>query len=203
MKKFISMFLLVVMLISLSACGSPANEESEEPTPASVDETIEDDADKDIEEDKDLEEDEDTEIAEEEKDVNIYYTSEEYIMTGNEDLEKLESEKRAVTYGPITLEEAVVRELLKDPENEKLINSIPADVKLIEVKVENDIAYVDFAKDGMEGGSLEEILTIDQIVTSLLDLGTVSKVQFLLDGEVPESLMGHITTTEPFEGRPE
>lgn len=199
MKKFLSIFLILIMVISLSACASPQNEKPEEPTPPSVEEPNENDEDEDIVNGED-EEDEEQE-AEKEAEVNIYFTSEEYVITGNEDLETLDFEKRKVTYGDITLEEAVVKELLKKPKNEELINSIPESVELIEVKVMDNTAYVDFSKDGMEGGSLEEILTIDQIVTSLLDLGTVEKVQFLLDGEVTDSLMGHVSTAEPFDER--
>ena len=71
------------------------------------------------------------------------------------------------------------------------------DQKIFDSLMETD---VDFAKEGMQGSSLEETLTIDQIVKSLLDLGTVDKVQFLLDGEVSETLMGHLSTDEAFTG---
>ena len=41
--------------------------------------------------------------------------------------------------------------------------------------------------------------TITQIVNSLLELDNIERVQFLIDGEKAESLMGHIDISEPFE----
>lgn len=207
MKKLLSIFLVLVMVISLSACASPQSEEPDTPQLEEPNEKGEDIPNGEDLEDNE-EETEDDEIDQEEEtekeaEVNIYLTSEEYVITGNEDLEKLASVKRTVTYSDSSLEEAVVRQLLQEPDSEKLINSIPDSVELIEVKVMDSTAYVDFAQDGMAGGNLTETCTIDQIVTSLLDLGTVDKVQFLIDGQVVDSLMGHVSATEPFDGRSE
>lgn len=206
MKKFLSIFLVLIMVVSLSACASPQNEEPDTPSVEEPSENDEDtdngsDAEEDKENNKDepKDDEENDENVEKEAEIKIYLTSEEYVVTGNEDLEKLDFVERKVNYGDTILEEAVVRQLLEEPDSGELINSIPDSVELIEVKVMDDTAYVDFSKDGMEGGSLEEVLTIDQIVTTLLDIGTVEKVQFLLDGEVSDSLMGHVSTTEPFD----
>ena len=135
------------------------------------------------------------------KEVNLYFANMEYIETGNEDLKHLIPEKRLVKYGDISLAEVVVRELIKGSQNPKLGSSIPTTVKLLEVEVADDTAYVNFAREGLHGGSLQETFTINQIVTSLLELDNINKVQFLVDGKRAESLMGHITVLEPFDSQ--
>lgn len=203
MRKIISLFLITIMVFSLAACASPTSVDEETPETPEVVEP-EDFSDMDEKEGATTPEDEELEAEEDmkeeekkEKEVNLYYAVTEYIVTGNEDLTKIKAEKRTVDYKDTILEEAVVKELLTEAKSEGLENAIPSSVKLIDVKVEDDIAYVNFSKEGMNGGSLTESLTINQIVASLLDLGTVNKVQFLLDGEVSESLMGHATITDP------
>ncbi len=134
-----------------------------------------------------------------EKEVILYFANKEYIETGDESLEQLVPEKRIVKYGDISLEEAIIKELMKGPENDKLNTVIPTTIKLINVEVSDSIAFVNFAQEGLYGGSMEEDFTISQIVNSLLELDNVDKVQFLIDGEKAESLMGHFDVQEPFE----
>ncbi|NMB27096.1 MAG: GerMN domain-containing protein [Tissierellia bacterium] len=134
-----------------------------------------------------------------EKEVILYFANKEYIETGDENLEQLVPEKRIVKYGDISLEEAIIKELMKGPENDKLNTVIPTTIKLINVEVSDSIAFVNFAQEGLYGGSMEEDFTISQIVNSLLELDNVDKVQFLIDGEKAESLMGHFDVQEPFE----
>jgi hypothetical protein len=62
------------------------------------------------------------------------------------------------------------------------------------------MAYVDLVGDGLFGSSLEESLLISQIVSSLVvSFEEIENVQFLIDGEVADTLMGHIDVSEPFE----
>ena len=72
---------------------------------------------------------------------------------------------------------------MKGPENDDLSTLIPTNVKLLGVEVSDNTAFVNFAQEGLHGGSMQEIFTIDQIVGSLLELDNVKKVQFLIDGE--------------------
>ncbi len=46
---------------------------------------------------------------------------------------------------------------------------------------------------------MQENFTIGQIVNSLVELDNIEKVQFLIEGEKAESLMGHFDILEPFE----
>lgn len=62
---------------------------------------------------------------------------------------------------------------------------------------------VDMGAQGLSGGSLGEALFIGQVVNTLLSnsdlIGTYEQVQFLVDGQTVESLMGHIDATQPFQ----
>ncbi|HEY8363847.1 MAG TPA: GerMN domain-containing protein [Clostridiales bacterium] len=183
MKKFISMLLVVLIILTLSACAKPAKESADIEEPKGKDVIVE------------------PEPKTDEKEVTLYFVNKKYIETGDEKLEKLIAEKRTVRYGNMSLEEAVVRELMKGPENQELSTEIPASAKLINVEVADGTAFVNFAQEGLYGGSLQEIFTIMQITWTFGELGNIKKTQFLIDGNKAETLMGHIGIFEPFEGR--
>lgn len=198
MKKLLAIFLILIMVFSLVACTSE--------NPKKDGDIVDQDKDSDIvnEDDEDTDEEDKVDIVDptpktDEEEIILYFSNKEYIETGNENLDKVLPEKRTIEYGDISLEEAVVRELMKGPESDKLSTSIPSTVKLLGVEVSNGMAFVNFSQEGLFGGSLQEDLTISQIVNSLLELDSVDKVQFLVDGEKTESLMGHFDTTEPFD----
>lgn len=188
MKKHIVVILILVIAFSLVSCTS------EKPK------------DIDSEDENNIVEDEDNNSSEpisdeNEKKVILYFANNEYVETGNDDLEHVLPEERLIEYNDISLEEAVVRELMKGPESSELGNSIPDTVELLGVEVRNKTAFVDFAQEGLNGGSLQEDLTISQIVNSLLELDYVDRVQFLIEGEKAESLMGHFDIMEPFDSK--
>ncbi|MEW8974495.1 MAG: GerMN domain-containing protein [Tissierellaceae bacterium] len=185
MKKFISILLIAVLVIGLVACTDDQKPD---------DNNIGKDPIEDLTDDENR--DDESNLSEE---VTLYFANKEYIDTGNEELEKLISEKKVVEYDGVSLEEAIVSELMKNPENKNLSSSIPTTAKLLKVETSDGTAYVDFATDGMNGGSLQEFFTINQIVASLLELDNVDRVQFLINGEKVDTLMGHFTVDEPFE----
>ncbi len=194
LKKHIGILFLVLALFTLGAC-TPKNEVGESPPP--VEDPVENGNDIQDKEDEVV----DPTPEKESKEVNLYFANGEYIETGDESLEKLVVEKRIVEYGDISLEERIVRELMKGPENtEKISTVIPSTVRLLGVEVADGTAYVNFAQEGMYGSSMQETFTINQIVASLLDLDSVDRVQFLIDGKKAETLMGHYSIEEPFEG---
>ena len=135
----------------------------------------------------------------EEVEVVLYFANKKYIETGDESYEKLVAEKRTIEYGNLPLEEAIVKELIKGPESDELSTSIPDTAKLLGVETANGTCFVNFAQEGLYGGSLQEDFTIAQIVNSLLELDNVERVQFLINGEKAESLMGHFSIMEAFE----
>lgn len=182
MKKYISLLLIFLMVFSLAACSGPAKEPEK----------------------NDEKQDEDVIVEPtpktNEQEVTLFFVNKKYIETGDEKLEKLISEKRLVKYGDTSLEEAVVRELMKGSDNQDLSTEIPSSAKLINVEVADGTAFVNFAQDGLYGGSMQEIFTIMQITRTLNELPNIQRVQFLIDGNKAETLMGHIGVSEPFEG---
>ncbi|MBZ2174758.1 GerMN domain-containing protein [Schnuerera sp. xch1] len=187
MKKFIVIFLVIILSLSLVACNNTESPEDENPI-----------------EEQDNAEENDDEIVEptpntDEVEVTLYFANKEYVETGDESLEKLIAEKRTVEYGDTSLEETVVKELIKGPESEELSTIIPQSINLLGIEIADGTAFVNFSQEGLYGGSMQEGFTISQIVNSLLELDSVDRVQFLIDGEKAESLMGHISIMDPFE----
>jgi spore germination protein GerM len=178
MRKVLAFFFTLILILGFTACAGPSQspENGQNKTDEIVDPT--------------------PQVAE--KEVNLYFANEDYVVTGDEQLEKLKAEKRVLQYGEdMSLEETIVRELMKGPQSEGLSTEIPSTVKLIGVRVDNGTAFVDFAQEGLHGGSLQEFFTIEQIVRSLIELDSVDKIQFLIEGQKAESLMGHMSIYEP------
>lgn len=195
MKKFIAILLILAIAVGITACTpkEPANDNNNiiggnpSEQPGDIDT-----------------EDEENEVVDptpstDSEEVTLYFANNKYVEIGDESLEKLIGENRVVEYGSISLEEAVVRELMNGPESSELSTQIPATAKLLGVEISDGTAFVNFAAEGMFGGSMQESFTINQIVKSLIELDTVDRVQFLIDGQKVESLMGHYSIQEPFE----
>lgn len=234
MKKILSMFLMLFVVIALTACAPSENDPPKDSSTAPVEDPNNDDIseneeldnndkdeekDQEVEEYEDKDEQEEQEIEEEdvdpdpdvdedkgdeeeikkEQEVNLYFANLEYIETGDESLDQVKTEKRIINYEGSTLEEAVVKEIFIGPKDDDLTSPIPDTIKLLGVEVKDKIAYVDFSSEGLEGSSLQESLTIDQILKSLFDLDTIEKIHFLVDGEQAESLMGHVSIDKAFE----
>ncbi len=140
---------------------------------------------------------------EKEAEVNLYYANRKYIETGDENLEKFVPVKRKIKYGKVSLAEASVRELQNEPGVDGLTTGIPKDVKLIGVESKEDTAYVNFSRQGLNGSSLQEMMTINQIVNTLTGIEGISSVQFLVDGKKVDSLMEHADVRGPFYKRVE
>ncbi|MBC7087747.1 MAG: GerMN domain-containing protein [Tissierellales bacterium] len=192
MKKFLILSLSVLLILSLSACSTNNDELNEPEIP--IDETPIENPDNGNTTEPEPEENYT-------KEVTLYFANNDYVETGNEEYDWLIEEKREINFEGTTLEEAVVRELMKGPvDTENMSTGFPSTVKLIDVKVdENKTCYVNFAQDGLYGGSMEESYIIAQVVNSLVGLDSVDRVQFLIDGKPAETLMGHISIEEPFE----
>lgn len=185
MKKIMMLFMIMVLSIGLVACKTEA------PIDNTPDPVVEEPVDEPVVEEPT--------IPNESKEVTLYFANEEYIQTGNESLEKMIPEKRTIDIKDISIEEAVIKELMNGPKSDGVRTVIPATAKILGVEVTDGTAFVDFAQEGLNGGSLEETFTINQIVASFIELDTVDRVQFLIDGEISESLMGHYSIDKPFE----
>lgn len=134
--------------------------------------------------------------------VTLFFANNAYIQSGDEELDHL------VRVGDVlmTAEEGTQYYNLIDqglrtvPEGVEGATTVIDDrIVLNSVTVKEGTAFVDLAGEKLSGGSMEEGFLISQIVESLLaSFEEIKEVQFLVDGAVAESLMGHFDTTVPF-----
>ena len=123
----------------------------------------------------------------------VLYFSDEYA-------EYLVPERRNIEItGGDTIEKSVVTELIKGPTEGGHVRTIPQDTKLLSIETKNGVCFVNLSKEFVDkhtGGSTGERLTIYSIVNSLTELGTIEKVQFLIEGEKREEFI-HMVLNEP------
>lgn len=129
--------------------------------------------------------------------VRLYFINSEYMNTGNEQLERfLPVDRNVIPETGKTLPMVIMDELRNPPTD--AFTALRQDLTLRSVRTEKETAMVDFAGKNLNGGSTEEILLIQQIVQTLTEIKGISRVQFLVDGEKAESLMGHVSIDQPF-----
>jgi len=129
--------------------------------------------------------------------VTLYYANKTYVETGNEEYDKLIPVKKTIDKDDANFYLSILNELKNPPDQEDAATELFSDITFVDVKVENKIAYVNISSENLHGGSLQEAFLIDQVVYTLTEFDEIDKVQFLVDGEIPESLMGHYSTDEP------
>ncbi|HWQ77624.1 MAG TPA: GerMN domain-containing protein [Anaerovoracaceae bacterium] len=129
--------------------------------------------------------------------VAVCFANKEYIDTGNEALDKFNIYTEEITSAPEDVYLDAL-ELLREPSDESDSTMITEQVVFNDAYLEGDTVYVDFKSVGPNSGSLGEGFLVSQIVNTLLSFDEVTQVQFLVNGEVTETLMGHVGTAEPF-----
>jgi len=116
-----------------------------------------------------------------------------------EQADKLVKEERELE--TVTLE-AVLEELIAGPQDPGLGRTMPADVKVLGVEVEDGVALADFSEELRSshwGGSTGEILTVYSVVNTLAERPEVERVRFLIEGQEIDTLVGHLSLEEPVE----
>ena len=115
-------------------------------------------------------------------------------------------EKRNISIGEGASDEvlaaSILKELIAGPQNKELYATIPAEAKILSVKINEGVASADFSKELQSkhwGGSSGEGMTLNSIVNSLTELDSIDEVQLLIEGKKVESLAGHMDTTVPLE----
>lgn len=131
--------------------------------------------------------------------VTLYYANMKYAETGDESLEKVLPFKKKFSKNTASLYMAVLNELKNVPAGvEGLGTQIPQNAKLLGVEIKEGIAYADYSSEGLNGGSLQEMLVITQIVNTLTGMEGIRGVQFLVDGTETDMFMGHADISKPF-----
>jgi len=83
---------------------------------------------------------------------------------------------------------------------ENWLASVPSTTKLIGLSIFEGLATVNFSNEiqiDFNGGALLESLMIQAIVNTLTEFPEIKSVQILVNGEVVESIGGHIFIAEP------
>jgi len=118
----------------------------------------------------------------------------------------LKGEKRTVPKDDRPVAELMIEELIKGPESQDLMPTIPEGTKLLSVEVKEKVAIADFSKEiqtNHPGGTTGESMTVYSIVHTLTQLPDIEAVKFLVEGEEQEAIWGHLFTLEPIEPNPD
>ena len=130
--------------------------------------------------------------------VTLFFANEDYVATGDESLEKFMVYQTDITAKPADAYKAALELLRKSPDT-GYSTVLTDQIQFNDVYAEGDTAYVDLSGSGLNGGSLEETFLISQTVDTLLNsFKEIKQVQFLVDGQPAESLMGHVDASAPF-----
>ncbi|WP_310605253.1 GerMN domain-containing protein [Anaerosporobacter sp.] len=99
---------------------------------------------------------------------------------------KLVESNIIVSYnGTIPMEQLIVEQLISGPLSDTKYPTIPEGTKLVKVTVKEGICYVDFNEkflDKIEG--ITDDVAIYSVVNSLVEMPTINKVQFKINGEL-------------------
>lgn len=118
----------------------------------------------------------------------------------NQDATKVIPEERTVLITDAGIARVTMEELIKGPQDSRLSRAIPEGTKLLNIKIEDNICYVNFSaelRDKHWGGSAGETMTIGAIVNTLTEFPGIQQVQILIEGKVGESIGGHLELDQP------
>lgn len=76
----------------------------------------------------------------------------------------------------------------------------PSGTRLLDVKVNNGLAEVDFSReliDNFPGGSTTEILIMDSLCKTLAQFSDIERVRILVEGKPVDTIGDHLDLTEP------
>lgn len=120
-----------------------------------------------------------------------------YFMEMTETRFKLGTETRKFARQPEA--EDLLQELLKGPQKETLQRIIPEGTRLLGIRVEEGIAYIDFSPEitAANYGAEAESVLINSIVYTLTQLEEIEAVQILVEGKIVPTLGGHIFIDKP------
>ncbi len=107
-----------------------------------------------------------------------------------------------LTAAPGDRAKQILADLISGPATDDGLRALPPRTRLRQVFVlEDGTAYVDFSSDlkqGIAGGSAEELLAVYSIVNSLtLNIPEIRRVGILINGKPVDTLSGHLDLRRP------
>lgn len=117
-------------------------------------------------------------------DVNTFERSQLKLFFADESGQRLIVEEREVVHSINTsMERLIVDELIKGPQSEGRYATLPTDVKLLNVSVNENVCYINFDTSFMNNiPDVKEYIPIYSMVNSLCELSTVTRVQITVNG---------------------
>lgn len=116
---------------------------------------------------------------------------------------KLKSEKRVIKYDAnLKKEKFIIQELMLGPKEAGLEKTIPDEIKIRSIEVDESVCFADFSLEFEQKVSQNEEMekiVIYSIVNSLTQLSDISKVQFLVEGKKVQNYKGKIDISIPIE----
>lgn len=118
------------------------------------------------------------------RDINSYERTELTLYFANQAGDRLVTEKREVMRNTNTsLEKLIVEQLIEGPQQAGCFATLPRDVKLLNVSVNDTVCAINFDSTFLNSPlELEAHIPIYSIVNSLAELSTVSQVQIRING---------------------
>lgn len=188
-KKFLSTLALSMVMVFGVACGDneatpPVNEPAEVEQPAGEDEGKTENDIAPVEEP--------TEESEMVKETYTFFYADNDLMG----MYRVAQEVEAPTKEDLPL--AALKQWMKGPDHESLNNLVPPGLVIESLEFKDGIAYVSFSSELKNAnlGSTGELYLIDQIAQLMNQFG-YDQTQLLIEGQVEESILGHVTTNIP------
>ena len=97
--------------------------------------------------------------------------------------------------------QAAVKALMAGTKEAWLTGIFPKEAKLKSLTVKNGLATVDFSKEltrRFVGGSTGELMLVGSLVDTLTEFPEIKKVQITVEGQIVETIAGHMDTSAPF-----
>lgn len=135
------------------------------------------------------------------RDINSFEKTEMTLYFANETGDRLVAEKREVMRSTNTsVEKLIVEQLIEGPKQSGSFASIPSDVKLLNVSVNDNVCAINFDSSFLSSAlEVKEYIPIYSIVNSLTGLPTVSKVQIRINGSQDALFRDTIPLNSTFE----
>ncbi len=143
----------------------------------------------------------DTDFIESISDVNTFERSALQLFFADETGSRLVPEEREVVHSINTsMERLVIDELIRGPQAEGRYTTLPSDVKLLNISVNENVCYINFDTSFLTSlAEVKEYIPIYSIVNSLCQLPTVSRVQFTVNGSSDVMFRDVISLNNQFE----
>lgn len=143
----------------------------------------------------------DSDFIESISDVNTFEKTNLTLFFADETGERLVEEEREVVHSMNTsMEKLIVEELIKGPEQSGRYPTLPSDVKLLNVSVNENVCYINFDAAFLNSTlEVKEYISIYSIVNSLCEISNVNKVQITVNGSSDVMFREVISLNAQFE----